>query len=63
MRDQIAYFAVISCILHGQDKLRSIRGQQVSVLSLIPLLSVQNLSGKQYHQSFAFSFQILQILM
>lgn len=38
-----AYFAVISCILHSQDKLRSIGGQQVSVLCLIPLLSVQNL--------------------
>lgn len=44
-----AYFAVISCILYSQDKLRSIRRQQVSVLSLIPLLSVQNLEGKQYH--------------
>lgn len=46
-----AYFAVISCILYSQDKLRSIRRQQVSVLSLIPLLSVQNLEGKQYHKS------------
>lgn len=38
-----AYFAVISCILHGQDKLRGIRRQQVFVLRLIPLLSVQDL--------------------
>ncbi len=38
-----AYFAVVSSILHSQDQLRSIRRQQVPVLSLIPLLSVQNL--------------------
>lgn len=38
-----AYFAVVSSILHGQDQLRSIRRQQVPVLTLIPLLPVQNL--------------------
>lgn len=44
-----AYFAVISCILDSQDKLGSVGRQQVSVLSLVPLLSVQNLQDKQYH--------------
>lgn len=37
------YFAVVSSILHSQDQFRSIGRQQVPVLSLVPLLSVQNL--------------------
>lgn len=41
-----AYLADVSSILHSQDQLRSIRRQQVPVLSLIPLLSVQNLEEK-----------------
>lgn len=41
-----AYFAVVSSVLHSQNQLRSIRRQQVPVLSLIPLLSVQDLDEK-----------------
>lgn len=37
------HLAVVCCILHSQNKLRSIRRQQVAVLSLVPLLPVQDL--------------------
>lgn len=40
------YLAVVGSVLHSQDKLRGIRGQQVPVLCLIPLGPVQNLADQ-----------------
>lgn len=37
------YLAVVGSVLHSQNELRSIGRQQVPVLSLVPLLPVQNL--------------------
>lgn len=39
----LTYFAVIGSIFHSQNQFRSVRGQQVLILSLIPLLPVENL--------------------
>ena len=43
---QFLYLAVVSSVLHGQDQLRGIGGQQVPVLRLVPLLPVQDLERR-----------------
>jgi hypothetical protein len=44
---QFLYLAVVGSVLHGQDQLRGIGGQQVPVLRLVPLLPVQNLKRRE----------------